>query len=118
MKSIRKKLGQEFIKGYSWLIMGSLIVSLFIFSTAWTAAQKPPLKKQSQTTDVLKPQYGGIFKTVMAADPRSLDPHMEVSVGTTLVTLNTYNNLLRFNPEMTGWELELAESMKQIDRTT
>ncbi|MEW6184435.1 MAG: ABC transporter substrate-binding protein [Thermodesulfobacteriota bacterium] len=54
----------------------------------------------------------------MAADPRSLDPHMEVSVGTTLITLNTYNNLLRFNPEMTGWELELAESVKQINATT
>lgn len=108
---------------YLFPIVWSMIVSLFIFSTVWAAAPKPSVKNQPKKTEVktsgeIKPQYGGVFRTVMAADPRSLDPHMEVSVGTTLVTLNTYNNLLRFNPEMTGWELELAESLKQINPTT
>jgi len=95
-----------------------LFMSLTIVSPVMAASIQPQVKKPIKVVEKAKPHYGGIFRTAMAADPRSLDPHMEVSVSTTLITLNTYNNLLRFNPEMNGWELELAESMKPIDDTT
>ncbi|MBW2093208.1 MAG: hypothetical protein JRI34_13955 [Deltaproteobacteria bacterium] len=40
---------------------------------------------------------------------------METWPQTTAITLNTYNGLLRMNKDMTGVELDLAESWKQID---
>ena len=64
-----------------------------------------------------EPQYGGIYRT-HTTPPRSLDPHQETYGQTTLVTLNTNNSLLRFNPEMDGVELELAKSWRQIDELT
>jgi peptide/nickel transport system substrate-binding protein len=118
IKMAGKKPVRQFFERSLWPMVLSIVFSMTFVSVAIGATKQPQPKKPTTAAEVVKPQYGGIFRTVMAADPRSLDPHMEVSVGTTLVTLNTYNNLLRFNPEMTGWELELAESMKQIDDST
>ncbi len=63
-----------------------------------------------------EPQYGGVlnFHTIPL---RSLDPHMETS-GTTVVTNNTNNTLLRINPDMTGVEADLAKSWRKIDDRT
>jgi len=61
-----------------------------------------------------EPQYGAIFRSHITP-ARSYDPHMETWPQTTAITLNTYNGLLRMNKDMTGVELDLAESWKQID---
>jgi len=87
-----------------WILVLCIIFSTFLVSEAASAEKKP--------------QYGGIFRFSMPADPRSLDPHQETYGATTIITFNAYNNLLRFNAEMTGWELDLAESVKQIDDLT
>ncbi|MBI4766694.1 MAG: ABC transporter substrate-binding protein [Deltaproteobacteria bacterium] len=118
MKMTKRKQGLQFGERFLWPMVLSVIFLMILVSVAMAATKQPQPKKQTKAADAIKPQYGGIFRSALSADPRSLDPHMEVSVGTTLVTTNTYNNLLRFNPEMTGWELDLAKSMKQIDDTT
>ncbi|RJQ65182.1 MAG: ABC transporter substrate-binding protein [Desulfobacteraceae bacterium] len=64
-----------------------------------------------------QPVYGGIYNTHTTA-PRSLDPHMETAGQTPVVTNNTYNTLLRFSPDMTGVEADLAKSWRQIDELT
>jgi len=64
-----------------------------------------------------QPQYGGKLRTVMGP-PRSLDPHMETYQPTTCVTNNTNNRLIRWNKDMTGVELDLAESWRRIDNLT
>jgi len=63
------------------------------------------------------PQYGGVY-TVAMSEPRSLDPHMETYAQTSAVTNNTNNRLIRWNKDMSGYELDLAESWRQIDTLT
>jgi len=116
-----------FLSGRSFFIMFlCIILSMLLVSTA-PAQMKKSLSEKSKKSQVagekkqksaIIPQYGGILRTQMNTDPRSLDPHQETYGLTTSVTLNTNNCLLRFNAEMNGWELELAESVKQIDDTT
>ncbi|MBI4766007.1 MAG: ABC transporter substrate-binding protein [Deltaproteobacteria bacterium] len=111
---------------YSWTVGIIILFSIFLVSaaigaekkktTAGTEKMTPVTEKKSQPDK--KPQYGGIYRTHLNVDPRSLDPHMETWANTTIVTLNTNNNLIRFNPKMDGVELELAESIKQIDPLT
>jgi peptide/nickel transport system substrate-binding protein len=105
----------------------AIILSMVLVSGAPAQIKKTLREKAKQVEKTqqakkqkaeIKPQYGGVYRTQMGADPRSLDPAMETAGGTTAITMNTNNCLLRLNPEMTGWELELAESVKQIDDTT
>ncbi|MBW1709231.1 MAG: ABC transporter substrate-binding protein [Deltaproteobacteria bacterium] len=63
------------------------------------------------------PQYGGTFRTSMGP-PRSLDPHMETYPQTSSITNNTNNRLIRWNKDMSGFELDLAESWRRIDNLT
>jgi peptide/nickel transport system substrate-binding protein len=109
-----------------WIIVLGFIFSMVLVSAA-PAQLKKPLADESKKIQAaedkkqkvaVKPQYGGIYRTTYATDPRSLDAHQETYGATTGITMNTNNTLLRFNPEMTGWDLELAESVKQIDDTT
>jgi peptide/nickel transport system substrate-binding protein len=110
-----------------WFMVLSIILSMVLVTTA-SAQMKQTLREKAKKVEktqqekkqkaALKPLYGGIYRTVMQADPRSLDAHQETYGATTVITGNTNNTLLRTNPEMTGWELDLAESMKQIDDTT
>ena len=110
-----------------WPMVLSIILSMVLVSTA-PAQMKKTLREKAKKVEktqqakkqkaALKPQYGGIYRTVMQADPRSLDAHQETYGATTVITGNTNSTLLRTNPEMTGWELDLAESYKQIDDTT
>ena len=104
MKTERKKQ-RTYLRGRCiWIMVMGIILSMVLVFPAVSAEKKP--------------QYGGIFRFSMPADPRSLDPHQETYGATTIITFNAYNNLLRFNAEMTGWELDLAESVKQIDDLT
>jgi peptide/nickel transport system substrate-binding protein len=64
-----------------------------------------------------EPQQGGVYR-VPSTDPRSLDPHIETYEQTTAVTNNTYNRLIRWNEDMSGFELDLAESWRRIDPLT
>ena len=64
-----------------------------------------------------EPRLGGTLR-ISSGTPRLLDPHMAATPPVTIVTNNTYNTLLRYNPDMTGLELELAESYRQIDSLT
>jgi peptide/nickel transport system substrate-binding protein len=64
-----------------------------------------------------EPQYGGTYR-VHNTPIRSLDPHMETASQTTMITVNTNNGLLRFNPSMDGVEPDLAKSWRQIDELT
>ena len=43
---------------------------------------------------------------------------METYAQTSAVTNNTYNRLIRWNKDMSGVELDLAESFRQIDPLT
>jgi len=61
------------------------------------------------------PQSGGTYRTVMS-EPRSLDPHIETYTQTSAVTNNTYNRLIRWNKDMSGIELDLAESFRQLEK--
>ncbi|MBW2060950.1 MAG: ABC transporter substrate-binding protein [Deltaproteobacteria bacterium] len=65
----------------------------------------------------VEPQYGGTLRVAMTP-PRSLDPHMETYQQTTMVTNNTNNRLLRWNRDLTGVELDLAESWRRINDLT
>lgn len=65
-----------------------------------------------------EPKRGGTYRSHAAQDPRSLDPHMETSGATTFFTNQFYNSLLRLNEDMSGVELDLAESWRQIDEVT
>jgi peptide/nickel transport system substrate-binding protein len=122
----REKQKKHFSGRLFWAMFLCLILSMFLVSTAPAQMRKSATEKAKKVgatgakkqREDMKPQYGGIYRGAMAADPRSLDPAMETAGGTTAVTMNTNNGLLRLNPEMTGWELELAESVKQIDDTT
>jgi peptide/nickel transport system substrate-binding protein len=62
-----------------------------------------------------EPQYGGILRTALLANPRSLDPHMSWECET---PVNTYNTLLRWNKDMSRHELDLAESLDRPDDLT
>jgi peptide/nickel transport system substrate-binding protein len=113
------------VRSLGMVIFGT-IFSLVLVSAA-TAQMKQSLSDKARKIEAqekkkqkaaLKPQYGGVYRTAMTVDPRSLDPAMETSGATTAITMNTNNCLLRLNPEMNGWELELAESVKQVDDTT
>lgn len=64
-----------------------------------------------------EPQKGGVYRTSMS-DPRSLDPHTETYEQTSAITNNTYNRLIRWNADMSGFELDLAESWRRIDPLT
>lgn len=110
MKSLEKESHPSI---FSRLI-ASMTLCLFLF--VFFALGAIAAEKKSQ--DEKKPQYGGILRTSIPADPRSMDPHMETYFVTTMVTLNTNNNLIRFNPKMNGVEPELAASWKQIDELT
>ncbi len=108
------------------MILG-IILSMVLVSAAPAQMKKSltdKAKKIEKTQQAkkqkaaVKPQYGGIYRTTQPTDPRSLDPHQETYGATTAITVNTNNTLLRTNPELTGWELDLAESVKQIDDTT
>jgi peptide/nickel transport system substrate-binding protein len=122
-----QKARKHYFTGWSmWMMILGFIISLALVSSA-PAQMKKSLSDKARRTEAVgkkkqkaevKPQYGGIYRTQMQVDPRSLDPHHETSGATTVITLNTNNCLLRLNAEMTGWELELAESVKQIDDTT
>jgi len=109
-----------------WIMALCTIFSMVLVFTAPAQLKKPladETKKiqaagEEKQKTAIKPQYGGVLRTNYATDPRSLDPHQETYGATTGITVNTNNTLLRFNAEMTGWELELAESVKQIDDTT
>ena len=109
-----------------WIMALCTIFSMVLVSAAPAQLKKPladETKKiqaagEEKQKTAIKPQYGGVLRTNYATDPRSLDPHQETYGATTGITVNTNNTLLRFNAEMTGWELELAESVKQIDDTT
>ncbi|MBI4764030.1 MAG: ABC transporter substrate-binding protein [Deltaproteobacteria bacterium] len=126
MQNRQKQSRKLFKNGNIWLVLLSFLFSITLVSTAPAQmkktlsdkARKIEAQQAKKQKEVLKPQYGGIYRSAMAADPRSLDPAMETAGGTTAVTMNTNNCLIRLNPEMTGWELELAESVKQIDDTT
>ncbi|MEW6185776.1 MAG: ABC transporter substrate-binding protein [Thermodesulfobacteriota bacterium] len=109
-----------------WPTIFCLILSLALVSAAPAqmkkglrdkAKQKEESLKKKQKAE-LKPQYGGVYRSFMRVDPRSLDTHMETYGATTVITTNTNSTLLRTNPDMTGFELDLAESYKQIDDTT
>ena len=91
-----------------WVII-LLMISLCLGATVTGLGSK---------AGAVEPQYGGVYRVPMLGTPRSLDPHMETYAQTTGVTLNTNNNLLRFNPEMNGVELELAESWRRLDDLT
>jgi peptide/nickel transport system substrate-binding protein len=109
-----------------WVMILGIILSLALVSTAPAQMKKGLIDKSKKAETAAdkklkaapKPQYGGVYRSSMATDPRSLDPHHETSGATTAITCNTNSTLLRTNPEMTGWELDLAESYKQIDDTT
>ncbi len=123
-----QKARKNYFTGWSmWPMVFSIILSLVLVSTApaqMKKALRDKAKKVEKTQEAkkqkttVKPQYGGIYRSVMQADPRSLDAHQETYGATTVITGNTNSTLLRTNPEMTGWELDLAESVKQIDDTT
>jgi peptide/nickel transport system substrate-binding protein len=123
-----QKARKNYFKGWSmWMMILGIILSLTLVSTV-PAQMKKTLREKAKKVEetqktkkqkaALKPQYGGIYRTLMQADPRSLDAHQETYGATTVITGNTNSTLLRTNPEMTGWELDLAESYKQIDDTT
>ena len=67
-------------------------------------------------SDAAEPQYGGIFRYPLPSPPRSLDYHMETNPQT--LALNAYNGLVRMNKDMSGVELDLAESWRRIDALT
>jgi peptide/nickel transport system substrate-binding protein len=64
-----------------------------------------------------EPRYGGVYR-ISSGKPRSLDPHTESYAQTTQITNNTYNTLLRYTPDLKGFELDLAKSYKRIDNLT
>ncbi len=64
------------------------------------------------------PVYGGTLRSHMQTEPRSLDPHMDTSSSTVLVSNVAYNGLLRLAPDMKNIEPDLAESWQQIDDLT
>jgi peptide/nickel transport system substrate-binding protein len=126
MQKARSESGFFFVWRNCWLVILSIIFTLALVPTV-PAQMKKSLSEKARKTEAegkkkqkaaIQPQYGGIYRTQMQVDPRSLDPHHETSGATTIITLNTNNCLLRLNPEMNGWELELAESVKQTDETT
>ena len=87
-------------------------IPIFIMALFLASVLSSPL-----TYAAASPQYGGIYRTVMS-EPRSLDPHMETYAQTSAVTNNTYNRIIRWNKDMSGVELDLAESYRQIDPLT
>jgi peptide/nickel transport system substrate-binding protein len=128
MKKAKKNRKEWAKKSRFW---GGLIVlvlvSLALAMTAPAQMKKSLTEKAKQAEKAqqakkqkaaVQPQYGGVYRTTMATDPRSLDPHQETYGATTAITVNTNNTLLRTNPDMTGFELDLAESYRQIDDTT
>jgi peptide/nickel transport system substrate-binding protein len=44
------------------------------------------------------PQYGGILRVAIAADPPSLDPHQETTFAIMMTAAPIYNTLLHFDP--------------------
>jgi peptide/nickel transport system substrate-binding protein len=127
MQETPKKSGTFLMSRTIWLTTLCLLFSMALVSTA-PAQMKKSLRDKAKVVEkvqeakkqkaALKPQNGGIYRTAMGADPRSLDPHQETYGATTIITCNTNSTLLRTNPEMTGYEPDLAESYKQIDDTT
>jgi peptide/nickel transport system substrate-binding protein len=121
MKIAPKKQERQLFERLLWPTVLVIIFSMVLVSTAMGAIQ--PLQTKEQTKAVKKPaekkpQYGGIYRTRTDADPRHLDIHMGIWPQNAIVIHNTNNGLLRLNPQMNGWELDLAESVKQIDETT
>jgi peptide/nickel transport system substrate-binding protein len=56
---------------------------------------------------------GGTFSLAVGGSPRSLDPHFDTFPANTIVTDNVYNALLRFTPDLTKIEPELATAMPE-----
>ncbi len=66
-----------------------------------------------------QPKKGGTFTLQMGGSPRSLDPHFDTFPYCTAVVCNTNEGLLRFTPDLTEVEPELAEAMpEQPDQMT
>ncbi|MBI5950000.1 MAG: ABC transporter substrate-binding protein [Chloroflexi bacterium] len=69
----------------------------------------------SPTATAVKPQQGGVYRGMLALDPLSLDPYLQVAGAASAFAALTYSRLLDFKPgvgkpssgEVTG---ELAES--------
>jgi peptide/nickel transport system substrate-binding protein len=56
---------------------------------------------------------GGTFTVLMGGSPRSLDPHFDTFPYNTAVTNNTNERLLRFTPDLSTIEPELAAAMPE-----
>jgi len=67
----------------------------------------------SPTTAVETPKPGGTFTVLMGGSPRSLDPHFDTFPYNTAVTNNTNERLLRFTPDLTTIETEMAEALPE-----
>ncbi len=123
-----QKARKNYFTGWSmWMMVLGIILSLALVSTAPAQMKKGLTEKakkaerrgrQRNKKQPLNLNTEGSTEPPWLADPRSLDPHQETYGATTVITCNTNSTLLRTNPEMTGWELDLAESYKQIDDTT
>ncbi|MBW2060892.1 MAG: ABC transporter substrate-binding protein [Deltaproteobacteria bacterium] len=105
MKKLRQPFKRLFASRsvtYLWMLTLCMSVS-FIGSAATTLAAEP--------------RHGDVYRT-SSGPPRSLDPHIETYPATTIITNNTYNTLLRYTPDLKGFELDLLKSYRQLDNLT
>ena len=65
------------------------------------------------TPSTEKPKTGGTFRLHMGGSPRSLDPHFDTFPYNTAVTDLTNEALLKWSPDFSKIETELAEAMPE-----
>lgn len=72
-----------------------------------------------ETTQAGQPKSGGTMRIHMGGSPRSLDPHFDTFPYNTAVTNLTNEALLKWSPDFSEIQTELAEAMpEQVDETT
>ncbi|MEZ4481330.1 MAG: ABC transporter substrate-binding protein [Dehalococcoidia bacterium] len=67
----------------------------------------------STGTTAAQPKKGGTFRQLLTGSPRSLDPHFDTFPANGAVTLKTNEGLLRFKPDFSAVEPELATAMPE-----
>ncbi len=92
-----------------------LIAAILCLSATSVSAFKMVEEEELYKASSKKPFFGGSLRMVRSPQ-KTFDPHQTFYF--TLIPNNCYNTLVRQNPRMDGFELELAESYHQPDDKT
>ncbi|MCC7365140.1 MAG: ABC transporter substrate-binding protein [Dehalococcoidia bacterium] len=82
-------------------------------TTATGTAAGTGTATSSTATQAAQPKRGGTLTLHMGGSPRSLDPHFDTFPYCTAVVCNTNEGLLRFTPDLTKVEAELATGLPE-----